>query len=106
MQTFSKMILVVEALNSHVYSLIFVAYIWIKIGQNEHGWCLSFLGCLPSFTPQMKLALVMPMTAMLTTMAPANGHIHFTIRAGQWHGFGSTQWCACVLGICKYDEKR
>jgi len=49
---FSKIILDVEAQNSHVYSVSFVVYLWMKIVQNESGW-FSVLGCLRSFVPQI-----------------------------------------------------
>jgi hypothetical protein len=71
----------------------------IKIGQNEYGWCLNSLECLPSFTPQFKLALVRPMIAVLTTMALANSCIRYTIRAGQWNAVTNVPWFVCVC-VC------
>jgi len=77
----SKIILDVEAQNSHVYSVSFVVHLWMKIVQNESGW-FSVLRCLRSVVPQIRseLALTWPKTALLTTVEIANSRIRTRIH--------------------------
>jgi hypothetical protein len=80
MHIFSELIRVVEELNSHICSLDFVVHLWIKIGQNENGWCRSsrvFTSVYSNFALQMSII------AMLTTVEQATSRIRCNTRAGQ-----------------------